>query len=83
MKLQIEIRHREPNIWIPRASRSYVEKTGACLRDNLAAIFEPQAQFLSRLQRFRENHGNQIVAAPRQLAALNRRVVNVLQRLAV
>src|SRR5205807_9304537 len=60
-EFQIVIRHSQPAIRIPSASRSDIEQSSTCLGENIATIDEVQFDLLSHSKRLRsEEHTSEL-----------------------
>ncbi len=76
MKSKIEIGHNQPTIWIPHAARTYVEQAIAGFGQHFSTVDEAQADGLSFLCRFVQNHGYLVITTACQLRALYRWVLD-------
>ena len=81
--MQIEPGHLQTAVRIPGPAGTHIEQPGPSLGEYLAAINEVQANLFAGTQWLGKDDRNQIIAAPRQLRAFERLVVNELHRAAV
>ena len=76
MKLHLELRRAQTEIWIPVATLAHIQQSVSRLRQNIARISEVQFQLLPSRERRRKHQRYQIVPFSAQRGSFDRRVLD-------
>src|SRR5579862_2550344 len=82
-EFEIEIRHLQAAVGIPRSTRTNVKQPASGFRQHFSAIHKLKLEFFTCSSGSRQYHGDNIISLPSQLRPSQRWIMDELDRLAI